>query len=229
MAAVDLRTKFDIANERAYENGVDHCVLYTGDGWKGVVWNGMTSIDVAPEGGESEALWADNIKYAVMRGAVSFAGSISCYQFPEEFNGCLGNVCVDSTLGIYAHEQTAENFRLVYRNMLHNAEKGHIGYRYHVLYNLTCDPSDMTFETNNDSPEAVEFSFDVEGSPVSWTKDGKTYTCCEFTFDVMNGEETTHSKILDKLYGTSSVEASCPDPEKLFVTDTISYVGGDAT
>lgn len=179
----------------------------------------MTSVDIAPEGGESEALWADNIKYAVMRGAISFAGTINCYQFPEEFNACLGNVCVDETNGIYIHEQTGENFRLCYRTALNNAEKGRIGYRYHVLYNLTCDPSDMTYDSINDSPDAVEFSFDVEGSPAQFAKDGKVYNGCEFTFDVLDTEETTkYATLLGKLYGTASGEASCPDPDSLFAT-----------
>ena len=69
---------FDAPLDRKYENGVDHAVLYTlsSEKWKGYAWNGMTSIDVSPDGGEAQALWADNMKYANMRGAVSYAAII---------------------------------------------------------------------------------------------------------------------------------------------------------
>lgn len=207
---------FDQAAERKYENGVDHAVLYTGEGWKGVAWNGMTSIDTAPDGGETEALWADNIKYAVMRGAVSYAATINCYTFPEEFNACLGNKKV--TVGdkeVYIHEQMGEFFRLCYRTALNNAEKGLYGYRYHVVYGLACDPSDMTYETIDDSPDAVEFGFDVEGSPAQLTSGGTVYSACEFTFDVELADIATDPR-LKKLYGGASTEASCPDPDELF-------------
>lgn len=207
---------FDQATERKYENGVDHAVLYTGTDWKGVAWNGMTSIDTAPDGGETEALWADNIKYAVMRGAVSYAATINCFTYPEEFNACLGNKKV--TVGgkdVYVHEQMGENFRMAYRTTRNNAEKGLIGYRYHVVYGLVCDPSDMTYETIDDSPDAVEFAFDVEGSPAQLKNGEKVYSACEFTFDVDEADIATDPRI-QILYGTAEADAKCPDPDTLF-------------
>ena len=210
---------FDQAPERKYENGVDHAVLYTlgaNDKWSGVVWNGMTSIDTAPDGGETEPLWADNIKYAVMRGAVSYAATINCYNYPEAFNACLGNKKV--TIGgkdVYIHEQMGENFRLVYRTALNNAEKGLYGYRYHVVYGLACNPSDMTYETIDDSPDAVEFGFDVEGSPAQLTVGADVYSACEFTFDVELKNIATDTRIA-KLYGSADADAECPDPDDLF-------------
>lgn len=207
---------FDQATERKYENGVDHAVLYTGASWTGVAWNGMTSIDTAPDGGETEALWADNIKYAVMRGAVSYAATINCYTYPEEFNPCLGNKKIEvGGKTVYVHEQMGENFRMAYRTTLNNAEKGLTGYRYHVVYGLACDPSDMTYETIDDSPDAVEFAFDVEGSPAQLKNGEKVYSACEFTFDVDEADIATDPRI-QILYGTAEADAKCPDPDTLF-------------
>ncbi len=208
---------FDEAANRLYENGVDHGILYTGADWTGVAWNGLTSIDTAPDGGETEALWADNIKYAVMRGAVSYAATINCYSYPEEFNECLGNVEIVEGSGVKIGEQIGTNFRMHYRTAINNAEKGLIGYRHHVVYGLACDPSDKTYESINDSPEAVEFAYDVEGSPAQFTKGSTVRTGCEFTFDEMIGNtDTKIQAILDILYGTANVEAKCPDPDTLF-------------
>lgn len=214
---------FDKSTERGYENGVDNGIVYIGSGWTGYAWNGLTSVDVAPDGGETEALWADNMKYAVMRGSISYAATINAYSYPEEFNECLGNIKVLD--GVYIHEQTGTNFRMHYRTTINNAENGLIGWRHHVVYGLSCDPSDMTFESINDSPEAVEFSFEVEGSPIALTlKDGTVYNACEFSFDEYKDStrytgEWTKAKvdaILDKLYGSANGEASCPDPDTLF-------------
>ena len=216
---------FDAPLDRKYENGVDHAVLYTlsSDKWNGYAWNGMTSIDVSPDGGEAQALWADNMKYANMRGAVSYAATINCYSFPEEFNACLGNVEVVAGSGVYAHEQEGSPFRIVYRTALNDAQRGRYGYRYHVVYNLTCDPSDITYDTIDDSPDGVEFGFDVEGTPITHTASGKS--CCEWTFDVVDADKrgssdgakyTKLDAIVDKLYGTNETNAECPDVDELF-------------
>ena len=208
---------FDAPKDRQYENGVDHVVLYTlnASKWTGVAWNGVTSIDCSPEGGETQALWADNIKYANMRGAVSYAGTLNCYHFPKEFDACLGNVEIVKDSGVYAHEQEGDPFRLVYRTALNDAERGRYGYRYHIVYGLTCDPADFTYDTTDDSPDAAEFAFDMSGTPITHTASGKT--ACEFTFDY--DETKTNTKLdalLDTLYGSSSKEAECPDPDTLF-------------
>ena len=208
---------FDTPKDRQYENGVDHVVLYTlnASKWTGVAWNGVTSIDCSPEGGETQALWADNIKYANMRGAVSYAGTLNCYHFPKEFDACLGNVEIVKDSGVYAHEQEGDPFRLVYRTALNDAERGRYGYRYHIVYGLTCDPADFTYDTTDDSPDAAEFAFDMSGTPITHTASGKT--ACEFTFDY--DETKTNTKLdalLDTLYGSSSKEAECPDPDTLF-------------
>lgn len=159
-----------------------------------------------------------------MRGAVSYAGTINCYQFPEEFNRCLGNKSKKvGDVDIYAHEQEGEPFRMAYRTALNDETNGRVGYRYHVVYGLVADPSDMTYETINDSPEAVEFSFDVEGTPISFGD----ITACEYTFDVYekasgthekNDTNTTIKKILDTLFGSAEAEAMCPDPNELFAS-----------
>ena len=69
------RIKWDASGEKIYETGVDHGVLYpktltgasvtelNGGYNTGVAWNGLTSVNENPSGGEANPIWADNIKY----------------------------------------------------------------------------------------------------------------------------------------------------------------------
>lgn len=205
---------FHTAANRKLRHNIDNAVLYVGTGWKGVAWDGMTKVSTNPDGGDLNKVWADGIAYASLRGAVSYAASISCVNFPLEFDACIGNVQIGTT-GVYAHEQNGEVFRLAYRERLTNAEKGDYGYRYHVVYNCMCDPSDSDAETDDDSIDAQEFQFDIKGTPITCTVGGKTINASEYTFDVNDADLKTN-KIVQTLYGTTSADAACPDPDTLF-------------
>lgn len=49
------RLNWGVVAERFFETGVDHGVLYTGDGI-GVPWNGLTSVNETPTGGDPAGL-----------------------------------------------------------------------------------------------------------------------------------------------------------------------------
>lgn len=222
---------FDALTDRNVVAGIDHAVLFKKSGsgssatWPGTAWNGFTSFEKSNDGGDATTLWADNIAYLKLRGRESFAGTINCYTFPPAFYPCIGATAVSvgtgTTSDVYAHEQDHEVFRLCYREALYNGN-GQYGWRYHVLYNLTAGPSDETAETLDDSIDPQEFSFDVEGTPVTWTD--QSMTACEWTFDLdaLDEDDATGpvKAWIETLYGndaTSSAKTSaCPDPEDLF-------------
>ena len=75
---------WDVLDEREYETGVDHGVLYlynqrTRSYDSGVVWNGLTGISESPDGAESNPQYADNMKYLNLISAENFGFTINAF------------------------------------------------------------------------------------------------------------------------------------------------------
>lgn len=209
---------WDSTGTKKYENGISKGVLYkfnsTTNKWEGVAWNGLTSVSESPEGADKTDLWADNIKYASMRAAESFGGTIEAYTYPEEFESCDGSDSLAA--GVIVQQQARETFRLCYRTEQGNDEKGaNYGYKLHLVYGCTCSPSERSYETINDSPDAITFSWEFDTTPVNVT--GKKATSLviidstAFTGD--NAAKLT--KLENALYGTQSTEPYMPDPDDI--------------
>ncbi len=71
---------WDKLDERIYESGVDHGVLYILDSGgaysDGVPWNGLTVFTESPSGGEATAQYADNMKYLNLVSAEMFGATV---------------------------------------------------------------------------------------------------------------------------------------------------------
>lgn len=160
---------WDAQGQKQYEMGVDHGVLYRYDAetkkWKGVAWNGLISVSENPDGAEETELWADNIKYGGLRSAEKFSGTIEAYMYPPEFEGCDG--MASPVKGVTIGQQKREAFCLCYRTMIGNDMDSEAGYRLHLVYNATCTPSEKSYETVNDSPDAITFSWDFDTTPIN--------------------------------------------------------------
>lgn len=160
---------WDAQGQKQYEMGVDHGVLYRYDAetqkWKGVAWNGLISVSESPDGAEETELWADNIKYGGLRSAEKFSGTIEAYMYPPEFEGCDG--MASPVKGVTIGQQKREAFCLCYRTMIGNDMDSEAGYRLHLVYNATCTPSEKSYETVNDSPDAITFSWDFDTTPIN--------------------------------------------------------------
>lgn len=165
---------WDETGKRFYETGVDHGVLYVmgTNGYEdGVVWNGLTAVNESPEGGEPTALWADNIKYLNLMSAEEFKGSIEAYTYPDEFMECDGSA--EIATGVTIGQQTRKQFGLAYRTRIGNDVDGSDhGYKLHLVYNCFASPTEKGYETINDSPDAITFSWDFDTTPVN-VKDHK--------------------------------------------------------
>jgi len=165
---------WDETGKRFYETGVDHGVLYvmgTNGYEEGVVWNGLTAVNESPEGGEPTALWADNIKYLNLMSAEEFKGSIEAYTYPDEFMECDGSA--EIATGVTIGQQTRKQFGLAYRTRIGNDVDGSDhGYKLHLVYNCFASPTEKGYETINDSPDAITFSWDFDTTPVN-VKDHK--------------------------------------------------------
>lgn len=202
------KLKWDEQGKKQYELGVSHGVLYkynsTSSKWEGVAWNGLISVTESPDGAEETELWADNIKYGSMRSAEKFSGSIEAYTYPDEFEGCDG--LATPVTGVTVGQQKREVFCLSYRTEIANDMNPEAGYRLHLVYNATCSPSEKSYETINDSPDAITFSWDFDTTPLPVEGYENTLKpTSHITIDSTNFTGAAADKLTaleNKLYGT---------------------------
>ena len=163
---------WDASGQRFYETGVDHGVLYLPDASgaysNGVAWNGLTSVSESPTGAEPTALYADNIKYLNLYSAEEFGATVEAYTYPDEFAQFDGLYTPEA--GISIGQQSRKSFGLSYRTKIGNDIEGDsYGYKLHLIYGCTASPSEKAYNTINDSPEAITFSYEVSTVPVAVT------------------------------------------------------------
>lgn len=209
---------WDKTGEHLYETGVDHGVLYfpdqTGAYKNGVAWNGLISVSESPSGAEATGQYADNIKYLNLISAEEFGATIEAYTYPEEFEACNGNKELVDNTGVYVGQQSRSVFGFCYRTMIGNDTDGqNHGYKLHLVYGCQVSPSEKAYQTINDSPEALTFSWELSTTPVNVT--GKKPTAL-LVIDSTKIDSAKLAKIEAKLYGDeTSTGAVLPTPDEI--------------
>lgn len=194
---------FDQIGEHYFETGVSKGVLFPGspkNTIKGVPWNGLTKWDVSPDGGDANDQYADNIKYLSLRAAENVNGSIECFTYPDEFNACMGYK--DGGSGGFFAQQKKEPFSGCYITQVGNDEEGtDFSEKLHIVWNATCDPVEKSYETINDSPEAMTLSYEYQTVPMPVSEAGYKPTAY---FEITKTEENKakYQALIDALYGT---------------------------
>ena len=206
---------FNGVGDRLFETGVKKGVLYVmgddGQYENGVVWNGLTGVTEKPSGAETTNLYADDVKYVVIYGAEEFEATIEAYTYPEEFEQCDGSAVLAE--GLNVGQQTRKTFAFCYTTSLGNDTQGQdFGYKIHIIYGCKAKPSEKSYSTINDSPEAVTFSWDVSTVPVPVEGMNPTATV---VIDSTRMEKSKLKLIEDKLYGTESAEPTLPLPDEI--------------
>lgn len=161
--------KWDETATRLFETGVDRAVLFpmsnSGTYPAGVAWNGIVSITESPSGAEANPKYADNIKYLNLISAEEFGATIDAFTYPDEFGECDGSA--EPTPGLLLAQQTRKAFGLAYRTLIGNDVDGNDhGYKLHLIYGAKAAPSERGFQSINDSPEALTFSWEITTTPV---------------------------------------------------------------
>ena len=209
------KIKWDETGEKIYETGVKNGVLYlpneTGEYVKGVAWNGLTAVTESPSGAESTPLYADDIKYVELFSAEEFGATLECYTYPDEFAECDGSAEV--TPGVIIGQQNRKTFGLCYRTTLGNDVKGNeFGYKLHLIYGAKASPSEKSYSTINDSPEAITFSYEITTTPVNVTGHKPT---ASLTINSTKVEAGKLQQLEAMLYGAESTEAKLPLPDEV--------------
>lgn len=205
---------WDRAGEHFYETGVDHGVLYptqSGVYGKGVPWNGLTSVSESPSGADSNAQYADNIKYLNLISAEEFGATIEAFTYPEEFEVCDGSAA--PVPGVTIGQQTRRPFGLSYRTLIGNDLEGtEYGYKIHLIYGATASPSSRDYGTVNDSPEAITFSWEITTTPVEVSGYKPT---ASMVIDSTKVSASNMAKLERILYGSESSEPRLPMPDEV--------------
>ena len=210
------RLVWDAVGERLFETGVKQCVLYpidkiSGTYNKGVAWNGVTSVSESPSGAEATDLYADDAKYLSLLSAETFGCTVEAYTYPEEFEACDGTAQL--TPGVTIGQQARSVFGLCYRTTVGNDVDGNDhGYKLHIIYGCKATPSEKSYSSINDSPEAITFSWTVNTTPVS--VEGFKPTA-SLVIDSTKVDKAKLSKLEDVLYGSESADPRLPLPNEI--------------
>ena len=206
---------WDEVGKRTYETGVDKGVLYVQDAegayGKGVAWNGLTAVNEAPSGAEPTPLYADNIKYLELTSKEEYGATIEAYTYPDEFEACDGSAEIGD--GVVIGQQSRKVFGLCYRTVKGNDVKNNdYGYKIHLVYGCKAKPAQKNYQTINDSPEAITFSWEVSTTPVEVEGFKPTATV---TIDSTKVTPEKLKAVEDALYGTESVEPKLLLPSEI--------------
>lgn len=206
---------WDETGKRTYETGVNQAVLYpiSTDGTypKGVAWNGLTTVTESPSGAEASPIYADNMKYLNLMSAEEFGATVEAYTYPEEFETCDGSAEIAD--GVSIGQQSRKTFGLSYKTLIGNDTDGtDHGYKLHLIYGALAAPSEKGYQTVNDSPEAITFSWELSTTPVSVTGFKPT---ASLTIDSTKIDASKLAALEAILYGSESEEARLPLPDEV--------------
>lgn len=200
---------------RFYETGVRQGALYlqNPDGLYplGVAWNGLTGITESPSGAEATPIYADDIKYLNLISAEEFGATIEAYTYPDEFAICDGSS--EIAPGVTIGQQKRSTFGLCYRTVLGNDTEGDgYGYKLHIIYGAVASPSEKSYQSINDSPEAITFSWEITTTPVTVAGFKPTASLIIDSTKVTPAKLTALETIL---YGTNLIDARLPLPNEI--------------
>ena len=201
---------WDAIGEHIYEMGVDHGVLYqvdptTGKYTSGVAWNGLTQVSEKPSGAEAQKKWADNINYATIYTAEEFAATVEAFTYPDEFEQNDGSATL--TTGVTIGQQPRKPFGMSYRTNVGNDVAGDsLGYKLHLIYGCRAAPSEKGYQTINDNPEIITFSWELSTTPVPVAGHNPTANLIIDSRDFVTEDQLAKLALLEEvLYGRDAV------------------------
>lgn len=216
--------KWDDDTKRLYETGTRRGVLYkkrtvsegaskpAGSYGVGVPWNGLRGVTETPSGAEETALYANDRKYLSLYSAEEIGVTITAYTYPDEWAECDGSAEVAE--GVSISQQERVGFGLCYRTVIGNDAQGeNYGYKLHLLYNAKASPSERSYATINDSPEAIEFSWEAKTTPVDVDSNHKPTAL--IIIDSTKANAAGLTALEAALYGTANSDPYLPTPEEV--------------
>jgi hypothetical protein len=214
---------WDATAERLFETGIDRGVLYpmdvNGEYPAGVAWNGIVSITESPSGAEASPFYADNVKYLNLMSAEEFGCTIEAFTYPDEFGVCDGTAA--PTEGVLVGQQARKQFGLSYRTKIGNDVVGQeLGYKLHLVFGALAAPSEKSYNTINESPEPITFSWEVTTTPVALTGYKPTSSLTIDSTKVDSTKLAAFEVILYGVAGAPGIAARMPLPAEVITLMT---------
>lgn len=204
---------WDKVGDRVYETGLDRGVLYLPDG-SAVPWNGLTAV-IESFDKENSIVYYDGMKISDLVTLGDFAATMKAITYPDEFVELEGMVPIRN--GVYAADQNPQVFGLCYRTQIGNDLEGDVvGYKIHILYNVTAIPHEKTYASVSASPSLVEFEWEISAVPEDVPGIRPT---AHFVINSLDVDPLLLEELETLLYGSTSAEASL-----IPMSDLITYL-----
>ena len=115
---------------------------------------------------------------------------------------------------MHVAQQERKTFGLCYRTEIGNdtSTESDDGYKLHLVYGATASPSERSYETQNDNPDAVQFSWEYTTNPVNVTGFKPTSL---ITIDSRTADKVKLTALETILYGSSTAAARLPLPDEV--------------
>lgn len=201
---------WDKMSDRVYESGLDKGVLYLPDG-SAVPWNGLTSV-IEQFDKEVTSVYFDGMKINDVVTLGDFSATMKAVTYPDEFIDLEGVQSMKS--GVYLNDQRPKPFGLCYRTQFGNAVSGDVvGYKIHILYNVTAIPNEKAYATMSDDPNLVEFEWTISAVPEELSGFRPT---AHFTINSLETDPLLMEDLEAMLYGSTSANAALIPMTSLF-------------
>lgn len=215
--------------KKRFEAGCSDVALFVGVPKKdlaGVPWDGMTGIDVSPDGADANDNYANNVKWITLRGDENEKGNMKAFMYPVELNKCTGYKRVGNK-AIYVGQQSRTPCSFAWKTKVGNAEKG-LDYseKLHIVYGATIGPVSNSSATINKDPAINVLQWDWSATPLTiGTINGEYYKPTAI-IELERDEETAdiYDAVCDYIYGkdpTTTGGSDGTEPKLLLPADII--------
>jgi hypothetical protein len=201
---------WDQPGQHVYETGVERGVLYFPVLNVAAVWNGLVSVTETTSR-TVNSYYQDGVKYLDHLVPDGYSGKLQAFTYPDILDALLGNR--EIAPGVQVHDQYAVMFNLSYRTRIASEINDDLGYKLHLLYNVTATESDVTFNTIADPPTAITFEWDLTATPDS-SLTGKRPTA-HASIDSRKVDATKLATLETQLYGSDTTNPSMPSLAEL--------------
>lgn len=221
-----MKIIWDAPGDHGFETGVSKGVLYIPNGAgayvNGYGWNGLTKVTEKPTGAAPTPFYANNKKYLNILSAEMWAGTIEALTYPSEFEQCDGVVSPEP--GVYVGQQNRKTFGFSWVTQVGNDVDGSDhGRKIHMVYGCLAAPSEKDYESINETPAPLAFSWDVSTTAVELAgyKDLST-----LVFDSTLVDPDALAALEAFLYGTDGDAPTLPSPAAVLAlfADTVTSV-----
>ena len=153
---------WDEIGKRFYETGISKGVFYDDEG-VGTAWNGLTSVEESVSH-QIQAVHFDGMKFNDLVTMGDFSAVMRAWTYPDEFLPYEG--IMEEQAGFFVANQPMSKFGLSYQTKIGNDITGlELGYKIHLLYNLTALPAQKMYQTMSLDTEPHEFEWTITAIP----------------------------------------------------------------